>query len=252
MAKIKVICYYITELIMAICLLVLIGIVLLKTTIYNKDYILKLFDDNNYYEKLNENIKNEMSNNLIPTQLPDTVLDNIYTTDDIKKEINKMIDSLYTNESTEVETTKISENLNNNINKMTDIYKNKISQSNIYSQIKKIISKTNKYINTGLIILIIILPVLFIISLLLKKDYNISLCFLTTSILDIALTFYIKSNLNIDKISIWDESISNMIRTTINKIINTSNTIVICLIIISIILILIKKDKSNNKKKSKK
>ena len=239
MTHIKALLYYIIELIMALFVLLLMALLIFKYTIYNNEYIKDVFEKHNYSENISKDIKNDMKNNIIPTQLPESVLDNIYTEDELKETINSLIDKVYTNEKIEIDTTKLSDNLRNNIDKyikdnninvdnnesvnkivvqMTDIYKSKITQSNIFNKVQKIISKTSKYIDLAIIISIVSLLLLFIISLFLKREYNISLNLLIASFMDIIITIFIKSNININKIKIWDDTVSDILHDIINNI----------------------------------
>ena len=265
MTHIKALLYYIIELIMALFVLLLMALLIFKYTIYNNEYIKDVFEKHNYSENISKDIKNDMKNNIIPTQLPESVLDNIYTEDELKETINSLIDKVYTN--------KLSDNLRNNIDKyikdnninvdnnesvnkivvqMTDIYKSKITQSNIFNKVQKIISKTSKYIDLVIIISIVSLLLLFIISLFLKREYNISLNLLIASFMDIIITIFIKSNININKIKIWDDTVSDILHDIINNMFKISSITVLIFIIVSILLILITKDKKSKKVSSKK
>ena len=264
MAKIKAFFYYIVELIMAIIVLGILNISLIKITLYNEEYIKQLFKDNKYYEYMDKEIKNEMINNIIPTQLPESVLDNIYTDKELEDEVNNIIHSIYSDNNIKIDATKVSERLKNNINKyisdnnirvdnatalnkivtqMSDIYIKKLSQSNIYRKIQKIVSKTNKYIDIGLIVCITSFILLYILSIILKKDYNLSLCLLTSGILELISITYFKINITINNIYIWDDSISKLIHIILNKIVNTASMISISFIVLSFLIILIKKNK---------
>ena len=273
MAKIKIIIYYIIELIIGLSILSLMGILILKSTVYNKEYIKNKFEKYNYYENVDKEIKEEMKHNIVPTQLPETVLDNIYTQEDLKNTIDNIIDKVYTNEKFKVDTTKISENLKNNINKyvsenninvdnqesinkiinqMTDIYKNKITQSSIYEKAQRIVLKTSKYLELGIIFLFILIPILIIITYILRREYNISLSLLIASIMDIAFTIFFKSNININNIYIWDNTISDILHDIVNDIIKISDKTTIVFIVIALLLIILKREKKTNKIKEKK
>ena len=264
MKKIKALLYYIVELIMSVLIVGIINVSILKVTLYNEDYIKKLFIDNNYYDYIDKEIKNEMTNNIIPTQLPESVLDNIYTKEDIENEINNIISCMYNNKKIEINTDKVSENIRNSINKyinennikvdnekalnkivvqMTDIYKSKMTQSSIYNKIQKLISKTNKYIDILLIALITGFILLYIFSFILRREYNLSLCLLTSSFINIVSIIYLKSNINLNNIYLWDDKISELIHIVGNNIINLSFTISIILIVLAILIILIKRVK---------
>ena len=64
----------------------------------------------------------------------------------------------------------------------------------------------------------------------------------------IIITIFIKSNININKIKIWDDTVSDILHDIINNMFKISSITVLIFIIVSILLILITKDKKKSKK----
>lgn len=263
MAKLKIIIYYLIEVILSLVLLLLILLFTLKTTIFNKNYLLKTMDKNNYYEYVDKSIKEDMSNTLIPSQLPEEVLNNIYSKKQLKNDINTLINNLYKNNNKTIDTSNIYSNLEDNINKyleennievlddnsidiiikqMTDIYTDKITQSNMLINISKYTSKIKNIITLGIIINAILLIGLYILSIKTYKDNNISLSLFISSFITIFISKYITMNININNIYIWDDNISNILHVIVNNIFNKLFIISILFIIIGIILIWIKRE----------
>lgn len=256
--KLKVILYFILEFILTIIIFSLASLVLLKTTIYNPDFIKKEFNKTNYYHNLYSSINEEMSNYIVQSGLEENILNGIYTEDMIKQNIENIIDMSFNNSNriVKVEKEQVKENLEANINnylssnnieitdkeslnrfinQILDVYEQEISLSNTIELIQKIVNKTKPLLNTGLITLTIIFIILTIIIKIYTKENTLGIPLFATSILLIFINLLITKNININSIFIWDSNVSTLIRSIINHILSNTLIIGIFIFIIGVI-----------------
>lgn len=203
------------------------GINLIHKTILSKEYIKTNLGKSDYYNKLNLRINNEFEGYLEQSGFDSSILDNVYSNEDIIKDTDIVLDGIYKGLDVNIDLTKFENNLNNNINKYIEInninldlkQKESISlfvsklktiyENNIHSkEITKDLSKNASIINTFLTryksfinaipIVLILLIILVNITKLLFSFKFISLALLSSSIFGIATYFIININ-NINK-----------------------------------------------------
>lgn len=276
-AKIKVLSYYISMIILSLMTLALSLITLLKYTVMNESFILNQLEKNNYYEKLHKSIKEEMSYYIIQSGLSEEVLDNIYSEEMIKKEINKLIINFYNNKELKVNTKEVSNNLNNNIQnyllknniiaedqealnrfteEMVKIYEQELKITDFISNIQNIFIKLDNLINLIFIILIISIPVIIILLHIFYKRIIFTIPTISTSILLMLGNYSFFQRIDVKNILFWNENISEIIKSVIWSIKDFINTEAIILIVIGIIAfilgyILTSKNKPKFRKKKK-
>ena len=196
------------------------------------------------------------------------VLEDIYTKEEIKKELDKYIKALYQGRAEKINTKNIEEKLSKNIDnyfnenniritekesidkfilQIADIYKTEIIQSDSILKMQDFIPKINFMVNIiiGIIIFISIILV-FIIKYVLKNNIK-SISFLTVAFLLLISYFFIKESIDIKNLIILTDYFSTLVKSILNQILNNIRNSAIILIIISIIKItidnLIKKKK---------
>ena len=106
---------YILSFILVLMLLSLCLLAILKSTILNEEYLISKLEEANYYERMNGEIIEQFKNYTIQSGLSDGVLENLFTEDKLKQDINNVIDSIYTGKELEINTSEIRENLKENI-----------------------------------------------------------------------------------------------------------------------------------------
>ncbi len=272
--RLKIIINYLLSFLLSVLTFLLLVLAVLKTTIYNPDFIKKEFKDNNYYSNLSKSIKNEMSNYIVQSGFPEEILDNIYTEKMLEENLNDIIGASYNGgRKPRVETKQVAKNLKNNINsyleknnievtdresltrfeqQIIEVYSNEISLSNAITYLQKIILKTNKIINIAIIILIILIIILIIYIKIKLKERALSIPLLTTGLLGILSYIYINSNITVYNIFIWDSNISLVLQSILSNILNKFLIIGIIFVILGCldpIIDTIYKEKINYKRK---
>lgn len=220
----KIILSYITKFIQSISFFLLTLSLILLLTIFNESYILELLENNNYYQELYLNTKEEVSNYLEQSGLEENILDNVITKDNIKKTIITTLDNLYTNKEIKTDTTTITEELTKRINdyvktnniqvenkntistlvaKLVSIYKEEISYNNTFEKARPLFNKVHLLSKIVLVFSIIISIITYLINRYLFKDRNIIVSLFTNGILLIGLVLYIKNIISINDITFY-------------------------------------------------
>ena len=106
---------YIFSFVLVLMLLFLCLLAIVKSTILDEKYMLSKLEEANYYERMNGEIIEQFKNYTIQSGLSDEVLENLFTEDKLKQDINNVIDSIYTGKELEISTSEIRENLQENI-----------------------------------------------------------------------------------------------------------------------------------------
>lgn len=106
---------YVLSFVLVLMLLSLCLLAIVKSTILDEKYMISKLEDANYYERMNGEIIEQFKNYTIQSGLSDEVLENLFTEDKLKQDINNVIDSIYTGKELEISTSEIRENLKENI-----------------------------------------------------------------------------------------------------------------------------------------
>ena len=106
---------YIFSFVLVLMLLFLCLLAIVKSTILDEKYMISKLEEANYYERMNGEIIEQFKNYTIQSGLSDGVLENLFTEDKLKQDINNVIDSIYTGKELEINTSEIRENLKENI-----------------------------------------------------------------------------------------------------------------------------------------
>ena len=86
---------YILAIILAICLIVLILVNLISTTILNQKYILNELNKNNYYDKILEFANSNFEKYIYQSGLDEEVLIGILSKEKVKKDTEIIIENIY-------------------------------------------------------------------------------------------------------------------------------------------------------------
>lgn len=251
----KIILSYITKFIQSISFFLLTLSAILLFTIFNETYTLDLLEKNNYYQELYTTTKEEVSNYLEQSGLEESILDDVISENNIQKTIMTTLDNLYTNQEIKTDTTTITNTLTTKINdyvkenditveskntiptlvaKLVSIYQEEVSYNNIFEKVRPMFNKAHQLAKIILVVSIIVSFITYLINRYLFKDRNIIVSLFTNSILLIGLVLYTKSTINIDMITFYNTSISNILKEFINSILTHINLIGIISLILGL------------------
>lgn len=258
----KIISYILSFILMLLILLMCL-LVIAKSTILDEKYLISQLEETRYYERMNGEIIEQFKNYTIQSGLSDNVLENLFTEDKLKNDINSVVNSLYTGKNLKIDTTEIQENLKENVLeevskevKTVDFedeamveyikaiemaYESQVSYStNAVNSIGENFSKIIKLASTAQNIVTVALVVMAILLILINIKQIIGLNYIAISSIASGL-FILISKILLDKstdlknIMIINQATSQVIQNTINDILTKVTTAGIVLLIIGLI-----------------
>lgn len=250
---------YLTKFISSILFFLTTTITIILFTIFNQNFMAQQLNETNYYEKLYDNIKLEMSYYVTQSGLSDDILNNIFDKELLRRTTEKMLDNFYNNKDNTINKTSVEENLMNNINeelkdyKLTEEDKTSINKfitqmSSTYEMEISYSNILNKYHNSFnriyhiLVALDLLCIALFIINYFITrytlKERNIIISLLTTTILITIIHLYLSNTLDLGHLEFYNDIISNLINYTYQSIMSIFNIVSTIYLVISLSLIL--------------
>lgn len=236
--RIKIVSGYILGFIFSLILVVLMTSIILKLTVFNKSYVYRVLEENNYYEIVSKEIRTKMGDYMMSSGLPDSILDDTFTVNDVKKDINLYINNYYKNTKTKLNVDDIEKKLSTNINKylnsrdisiesesvlndfikgITKIYKDEVLHYNLLDAIRNRFNKICKIINLILIISVILLVISILLLKFVKFEY-INSTFISSGLIILFIILYINSTIDVSSIRIVTENFSNITNVLYEKV----------------------------------
>ncbi|MBQ9023919.1 MAG: hypothetical protein IJ105_01705 [Bacilli bacterium] len=269
--KIKKVSGYVFLFIQSLILLSITILLVLRLTVLDKSFIKNELNKNNYYKKINDEIKTEMTYYTDQSGFDDSILDNIFSLIDIKNTTNSFISSIYNGETYTVNTSQIEEKLNNNINKyienehfqivdqeqlnkfvkqIASVYSDEIKLMGYLDKVCKYIPKLIDFIDYAIVVLFALFVLLLILNekLIKRRDYSVILYTSGFIILFIIIGF--RSSIDIKNLLIYSKTISNTFISIIKYLFNVYLLISLIYIGVGLIIDILKKDKKRRHKKA--
>lgn len=254
---------YILSFILVLMLLSLCLLAILKSTILNEEYLISKLEEANYYERMNGEIIEQFKNYTIQSGLSDDVLENLFTEDKLKQDINNVINSIYTGEALEISTSEIRENLKENIlaevekeGKTVDFedeamveylkaiesaYESQVSYStstinSIGSTFEKIISlaKTAQTILVTVIVVVAILLIAINIKVIFGLNY-IAISGMASGLFILVSRIMLEHSTDLKYIMVINQATSNVIQLIINDVLTKITIIGVILLVIGLV-----------------
>ena len=254
---------YILSFILVLMLLSLCLLAILKSTILNEEYLISKLEEANYYERMNGEIIEQFKNYTIQSGLSDDVLENLFTEDKLKQDINNVINSIYTGEALEISTSEIRENLKENIlaevekeGKTVDFedeamaeylkaiesaYESQVSYStstinSIGSTFEKIISlaKTAQTILVTVIVVVAILLIAINIKVIFGLNY-IAISGMASGLFILVSRIMLEHSTDLKNIMVINQATSNVIQLIINDVLTKITIIGVILLVIGLV-----------------
>lgn len=270
---------FIIAIILTICVIALIIVNVVSSTILNKEFILGKLDETNYYANIYTAVKSDFENYIYQSGLDESVLENIVPAEKIESDTKIIINNIYDGTNEEVDVTEIETNLKTNIEnsldhklsatqqrtvdefvkRITEQYKDTITKTsyensinNMLEKAKNIVDKLQKVSIIGIAVSVLVIIILSI------KDFMAGLmltgsALMSSGVFYILVNILINSKVKIQNITILNDAISITLRDIISTILSNLTNIGIALSIIGFIIIIvfaiiksIKKEKSEN------
>ena len=260
MNKLKVILSYLLGFILSVSISVLCLLLILKFGIFNKNYLLDLLKTNNYYESINNSIKEDIEDYMTSSGLPNSVMDEVFSLNDVEKDINGYIDSLYEGKVYNVDTTVFEDKLKNNINDYVkslnlgidntdeldlfikdtaDIYTKEVKLYNMLDGLANKYLKLSHILSCVLIGACVIVGVFSILIIIFNK-INIGSCIMSSGIIMILFRLFIFDRIDSDNILIISEYFSKIFKRVMNNINNLLLIIGIVLMVVGFVITFVK------------
>ena len=257
--KTKLVFYYLLEFILTVFVFITFILVFFKFTILNSNYLINKLEKNNYYHELSDIIRNDLEDYLMPSGLPNDVIDNIYTEDLLKHEVNNFIKNLYQGKKTDVNISEVQENLNNNIKNYLEknniIVRDENSLKTFTDEVMKIyverikitsrlelfgdtIFKVIKNLNKVLVSLIIIDSILCFIMIIIFRKKVLTIPLITSMILLLIVNYVLFEHIDIKHILFWNDSISHVMQSIFFDLSSKLKIISIIILVITFVLLL--------------
>lgn len=268
----KVIKYILNILISFLIIFVVIAVVatnILNNKILNKNYVLSKIEETEFYLQVSREVESGFENYIYQSGLPVETIQNIYTEEMIKKDINGIIDYVYEGKEYSLSSEELRRNLDNKIqeyvnsqnlnlneqgkknikefeNLIVNEYDNNVKASDtVYktanSGIETLKNISVKIGNIPMIVLVILVVVLILINI---RDLLLTINFLGISSLSIGVLLKLGVNLilfnvELDNLVLISTSLSNLIisilKENIYMISDNSNIFIICGIVAIIV-----------------
>lgn len=218
----KTIIIYLEEFLLSLFLFLFILSFTFTITIFSKNYVLKSLTKANYYSLVYDETMDDMKNYLLQSGLDESILNNIFTVDNVKNDTISLLGVLYTNDKTNIDTSYISTNLNNNINnyyaeksltldntaiskfteQMEDVY-----QTNVLFKSYNIphLTKVIKY-NRIILFFSFIISIILTLLLFKNKAKTKQIVLETTLILLVILKYFVLNKIDINNLILFSNS----------------------------------------------
>ncbi len=257
MNRFKMILGYVLGFVCSILLVVLSILVVFKINIFNQDYVLGIFEKNNYYEEVYNESLNDAKNSLRSSGLDESVLEGLYSSADTERDVKNYLASIYSGSKAKIDTDAIKKRLNSNIDKylsdkgleVTDknsldiyidgilkLYENSVNFYGYFDDYIGFFVSLCKYIDLFIGITVIMFTCLYmILRYYLHKKYS-GVIVLSSGLMLIYLRYFVYAGIDFKNITIISDSFSNVIRNILTDLGNNISIIAIILIIISVFL----------------
>lgn len=265
MRKVKTVLQYILTLILALTILTLIVINIFSSTILNEDYVLSKLEEEDYYNKIYEEVISNFEKYINQSGLDEEVLNNIITKEKVEKDTKSIIYNIYDSANDEISTEEIKNNLRQNINvslkrKLTadeeksvdsfinticDEYKTTISNTGYEKSINSVYNDAIKYMDFARKALFIatFICIALIAILTIRRIYRIlarfGVAFTVDGLLLSLASGYINLKVRINDITVLNNPISIVLRSILNDCLKRINRYGTILLVLGVLLILL-------------
>ena len=269
MSRAKIILSYLVGLLLSMCLLILALLLIIRKTIFDKSFMYRVIDENNYYVNVYNRIDENVKDYMMSSGLEEDILDGVIEEDNVKKDAKNFIDSIYKGEVYIVNTEEIESKLRSNINDylkkhnlgvdntseldmfisdIGKIYKNEI---NLYDMVNGLAPRVVKYTNIidkVIIVDSVIVGVLFILMIVLNV-VSVGSSILSSGISLILVRLFIFERIDSENVLIISDYFSLIIRNILRYINNYLLEVGLVLVISGFIISLFRNKKKKVEKK---
>lgn len=250
---------YILGFLASIILVLLTVLLVLKISVFNKNYVLKELESSNYYEKVYDEIYEDMKNSLLSSGLDESVVENLYSKSDVKSDIRNFVGSIYSGSKFKVSTKEIEKKLNRNIDKylasknivlqdksalssyvsdIASVYSEEVGLYGYFQNYSGMFLKISNIINFVIPFLVMIFVLIFILDFYKFKTKFLGVSMFASSMMILYLKYFIWNKIDYNNILIISESFSGVLRRVLSHINSYLLYFVLGYFVLGLILIL--------------
>lgn len=253
-------------------------------TILNQNYILSQLEKEKYYENVYKQIQSSFEGYIAPSGFDETILNGIYSEEQVKQDIINVVNYIYTGKEYEINTEQMQEKLEVNIyesllnynvseeekksitqfeKELISEYQKQVTHNQYFDKLANYFPKIIENISSIKISMVAIgLGIIVILFFINKRNFVKFIKAITISVLESGLfllfvKFWIISKIEISNISILSDTFSKVISNILGEILWQWGIIgiiltIVCIILLIIFNILLYKDNTNKKNQNNK
>jgi len=246
---------YLFEILLGVSLCAVIVLFIINSTLVNKHHFITKLDENNYYSELHNTIKEEMSKPVTDAGMYLTVLDEVTKVEEVKTEFDKVIEVLFNGGEVDINTATVEDRIFNNIEKflnetnikvdptsidllvsnLLDIYTENLTFKGKLEEYSANLTKVNDILTIITIFSVGVLIGSGAYIIFVSKKSPIGTASITLGLVMFAGYFLVKSFGNIESITMYNETLSEMMRNMIYDVLDKVSIVGIVGLIIGII-----------------
>ncbi len=260
MNKIKVILSYLFGFIVSVSLFVLALLLIVKFSVFDKSFVYRVIDENNYYENVYKSISENIEDYMVSSGLDSSVLDGVVTFDDVKSDVKNYVDNMYNGKVYSADTSKMKDVLENNIKSflskqnlqvdstseldlfasdVVSIYSKEVSLYNMFDGYIPKIVKVNNLLNKCIVIDTIVLGISAVILLCLRF-VSIGSSIMSSGLILLLVKWFVFERIDTNNVLIVSSNFSSVLRSIFRYISIYMLEVSVILIIIGFMFSLIK------------
>ncbi len=269
MKVLKGIWNFLLSFLLCLILMVSFAIILLSNTLLNKQYVLRQLEKNDYYGRIQTDLKNGFEEYQYQSGFPEEIFANLFTNELVKEDINTMVDYLYDGSELTNHTEFVKDQINQNMNQyftennikvsaqeqknieeyqrlIVSVYEDKVNiLPNHIDKIAHIIPKIQKIIGIAEKVMIAVLVVMVIVILSTNwRNMTDGVCTIATGLLSAGILlelirWVVSKNIDIKNVVLFSQSLSDLAREIVSEILLKFTSFGLMFIVIGLVGIVI-------------
>lgn len=262
----KKIIVYIVNFFLTVSILALVCLLILSSTILNKQYMISKLNENNYYDRTNYDIQDTFRNYIMQSGLEESILDGLYDDNKLNNDINSVADAIYDDKDLDIETDTIRNTLNNRIDvalkdnhrvpdnsdkesikefvdTIVDVYAEGVAYSqDTVNKIGDTLAKVLSFVQKAKVVIIVAIIAIAIIIIVINNNIQESIRAFSSAVLSCGIIFILLKLLigkRLHYILIFNNTFSDTLINISEAVVNTVLTTGIVMIIFGLVGIVI-------------
>ncbi len=256
MNKYKIILDYLLGFITCLLCSLLVIVFILKNNIFTEKNLLEKFEKENYYEEVYNITLEDMKDYMVSSGFEEEILDNIFSVNDIKKDVNGYINSYFKNSEYKINSKLVSNNIRSNIDKylvknnidvqnkeelemfLTDMENIYVKRVNFYNMLGNFKNRFYKIYNLIYKAQIILGGVILLLNILMihMKNKHIASVYMASGFILLFVRFLIYEKIDFRTLVIISDAFSKVLKVLLTNIASELIIFGIILVVIGILI----------------